>query len=99
MTAGVITLDQVATRVGVLQIACNRCERRGQLRTDRLIAEHGGALPMPRLREIVAADCPRMQAAEMRDPCGVHFPQLAELFMSGAARLPSGQANVRPPGR
>lgn len=40
---------------------------------------------MARLRELVAADCARMQAAEIRDPCGAHFPQLPALFGKGLA--------------
>jgi hypothetical protein len=80
VTGGIIKLGQVADMLTVLRVACNRCERHGQLRTDRLVAEHGRAFPMPRLREVVAADCPRMQSGELRNPCGVHFPQLPELF-------------------
>ena len=36
--SGVITLGQVAARLPVLEVACNR---RGRLRTDRLVLEHG----------------------------------------------------------
>jgi hypothetical protein len=43
----------------------------------RLIAEHGPQLPVPELRHIVAADCPRMIPRQPHDVCGVHFPQLA----------------------
>jgi hypothetical protein len=73
---GFVTLGQIATRLPVLEVSCNRCDRRGRLRTDRLIAEHGPALPIPELRRIIASDCPRMVEARMHDPCGVHFPGL-----------------------
>ncbi|HEY0335421.1 MAG TPA: hypothetical protein VGC74_17250 [Stenotrophomonas sp.] len=36
-------------------------------------------LPMPDLRRIIAADCPRMIAGQMHDVCGVHFPGLIGL--------------------
>ena len=77
MASGVVSLGQAAAHFSLLTVACNRCERAGRLRTDRLLAEHGPALPMPRLRQIVAADCPRMIAGHMHDVCGVHFPGLA----------------------
>jgi hypothetical protein len=74
--AGVVTLGKVATRLPMLEVACNRCDRRGRLRTDRLLAQHGPDLPMPELRRIIAADCARMIAGQVHDPCGVHFPNL-----------------------
>jgi hypothetical protein len=69
----------VAARLAVLEVACNRCDRRGRLRTERLLAEHGPDLPMPELRRIIAADCPRMVAGHVHDVCGVHFPGLVGL--------------------
>jgi hypothetical protein len=73
MPAGVVLLGQVAARLAVLEVACNRCDR---LHTARLLAERGPDPPMPGLRRIVAADCPRMIAGSVHDVCGVHFPRL-----------------------
>jgi hypothetical protein len=75
-SAGVVTLGQVAVRLPVLEVSCNRCDRRGRLHTDRLIAEHGPDMPIPELRRLIAADCPRMIAGRMHDVCGVRFPRL-----------------------
>jgi hypothetical protein len=55
MPAGVVLLGQVAARLSVLEVVCNRCDRHGQLHTSRLLAEHGPSLPMPDLRFIIAA--------------------------------------------
>ena len=71
------TLSQIAARLPVLDVACNRCDRRGRLSAARLLAEHDPHLPMPELRHVPAADCPRMKAAAMYDVCGVHFPRLS----------------------
>jgi len=60
-------------------VACNRCERRGRLNTARLLTQRGPDLPMPMLHKLVAADCPRMMANLMHDPCGAHFPDLSRL--------------------
>jgi hypothetical protein len=78
-TRGVILLGQVAARLPTIDVACNRCERHGRLRTDRLVAEHGAGMPIPTLLRIIAADCPRMQAAQIHDVCGVHLPRLSGL--------------------
>jgi hypothetical protein len=58
----------------VLEVSRNRCDRREQRRIDRLLAEHGPAMPMPELRRIIASDCPKMIAGHAHDVCGVHFP-------------------------
>ena len=79
MPSGFVTLGLIAPRVAVLDVACNRCDRRGRLRVARLVAEHGADLPIPMLRRIVAAECPRMLAGHLHDVCGVHFPGLSGL--------------------
>ena len=76
---GVVLLGQVATRLLVIDVACNRCDRRGRLHTERLVAEHCACMPVQVLLRTITADCPRMQAAEVHDVCGVHLPQLSQL--------------------
>ena len=46
MPSGVVTLGQAAARLSLLTVACNRCERAGRLRTDRLLAER---IVLPRM--------------------------------------------------
>jgi len=66
-------LGQVAPRIAMLAVPCNRCDRRGRLATARLLAEHGAGLRMPELRRVIAADCPRMQAGRMHEFVGCTF--------------------------
>jgi hypothetical protein len=78
MPSGVITLGEMARRLpDTVAVACNRCDRRGVLRTPRLLAECGPDVPVPQLRRILAADCPKMIEGNLHDVCGVHFPGLA----------------------
>lgn len=77
---GAVTLGEAAARLTMLEVACNRCQRHGQLSAGRLVAEHGAALPISELRRILAADCPRMIAGHVDDVCGAHFPQLSGLM-------------------
>jgi hypothetical protein len=81
MPAGFLTLAGIAGRLTTLEVACNRCDRRGRLQIDRLVVEYGLALPIPQLRRIVAADCAKMQAGHLHAVCGVHFPELSRLFL------------------
>jgi hypothetical protein len=38
---GSLKLGALVGRLTTLEVACARCERRGRLRLDKLIAEHG----------------------------------------------------------
>jgi hypothetical protein len=66
--SGSILLGEVAGHLTTLEIACNRCERKGRAAMDRLMAQHGPAMSMPSL---LSADCPKRQANKIHDVCGV----------------------------
>lgn len=72
-------LGQIAPNLLTIDLACNRCDRRGRLNTPRLVAERGPNMPVPALLPTIAADCPRMQAAVFHAVCDVHLPQLSKL--------------------
>lgn len=78
--SGSILLGDVAARTDSIEIACRACPRHG-LRTDRLLADHGKATPMPALLRLLAGDCPRLGAAAVYERCDVHCPTLSALFM------------------
>ena len=80
MLASVITRRQVASRFAMLDLACNRCPRRGRLSTYRLIAEYGADIPIPDPLRVLSVDCPQRQTVQLHDVCGVHCPKLAERF-------------------
>jgi hypothetical protein len=82
---GSILLGEVAGRLPALEIACNRCDRKGRLAVDRLLAQHGQDMTIPALLAILSADCPKRQAQEKHDVCGAHMPQLPGLFLGTPA--------------
>ena len=95
MAQGVITLAEMRAKgITMLEVACNRCERRGRLRIARLIAEHGtGVLD---LCAIIAVDCPRMRGTQRRSTTsGVHFPALPRWFLTPPSAAGSLCASFR----
>jgi hypothetical protein len=76
---GALTLGQLAERLSHLEVRCSRCERRGRLRLDRLIAAHGADFPGPALRTILAGDCPRRDVS-LYERCDVYFPNVPTVF-------------------
>ena len=61
-----------------VEIACNKCERKGRYRKKSLAAIHGGTVALPDLRRRIAADCPRMKNALGNDLCGAYYPALIQ---------------------
>jgi hypothetical protein len=76
---GALSLGQLAERLTHLEVRCRRCERRGRLRLDRLIAQHGADFPAPELRHLLAGDCPHRDAS-IYERCKVHFPNIPTVF-------------------
>ena len=72
MRHGSVTLGDLVGRFAILEIMCSRCERRGRLRVNQLIAQYGDA----ELRLTLAGDCPKAAAISISDQCDIFFPQL-----------------------
>lgn len=79
--SGSISLGDLRGKLTMLEIACNRCDRSGLQRLDRLIAEHGAGMGLPVLGQLLAGDCPRLGRPGIYERCGVGFPQLPGLLM------------------
>ena len=77
---GSILLGEVAQHLASVDIACNFCPRRGKANVGRLMGEHGPNMSIPTLLRIWTADCPRRLAERIAEPCGVHLPELADVF-------------------
>jgi hypothetical protein len=71
-----------------LTIRCSRCDRYGRVRLAKLIEEHGADMPGPELAVLLANGCPK-ENVPWGERCWVYFPQLVELFTSGAREVPS----------
>jgi hypothetical protein len=77
---GSILLGDVAQHLASVDIICKFCERRGKVSIARLMREHGPDTPIPTLLRMLSTDCPRRLAARIAEPCGVHMPELADIF-------------------
>jgi hypothetical protein len=52
----------------------------GKASVGRLMHEHGPDMPIPELLRTLSHNCPRRLAARIAEPCGVHLPELADIF-------------------
>jgi hypothetical protein len=71
MKIGALTLETHPYQM--VRLACTKCDRRGQYRRERLIAEHDADIKLPDLRHVLAR-CERR--AKLGDACGVYYPDL-----------------------
>ncbi len=81
---GSLSLNDISKRYRMLEVRCGPCTRRGRLKIDKLIDDHGRDMSLPDLRIILAGDCEHMAAARRKDQCQVFYPQLRELKREGA---------------
>lgn len=57
----------------LIELGCARCGRAGQYRAGPLVKRFGATCSLPDLKNLLAADCPKMTAKHASDPCGVHY--------------------------
>jgi hypothetical protein len=72
-TSGAVTLAEIADRGGTLEIECADCKRFGRYQIPRLIERYGQKMGQPHLREILAADCPRMRSVSIYERCAARI--------------------------
>ncbi|MFL5280949.1 MAG: hypothetical protein ACJ8AW_08095 [Rhodopila sp.] len=80
MKGAAITLGDVAAKFTILEVACRRCDRRGRLRVDRLIDQHGADMGLPEMGDILRGDCPKRESALTSERCSLYYPQLLRLW-------------------
>ena len=65
----------------IVNVSCQKCQRRGQYRKQTLIDQYGGDIAGPDLRWEIAEDCPRAANRQLgADPCGIVFPDLLKRY-------------------
>jgi hypothetical protein len=64
---GAITFRDIAGKLAVLCVTCDKCGRSGQYRVDRLIARYGIDAKLFDWSDEITADCPRKQAKNLSD--------------------------------
>ena len=85
MVSGSLSLEDVSRRFRMLEVRCGHCTRRGSLRIDKLIDEHGRDMSLPDLRKHLVGDCEHQTAARRNDQCQVFYPQLRVLRREGVS--------------
>ena len=70
----------IAGKLDVLRIECDRCGRRGRYRVDRLVKKYGIDAKLFAWSDEVTADCPRKIAKNLSDMYGPRCTALAKVM-------------------
>jgi hypothetical protein len=73
---GAIIFRDLVGKLGVLNVECDKCNRRGRHHLYRLIERYGIDA---KLFDWITADCPRKQARNLNDQCGARCPDLSKV--------------------
>jgi hypothetical protein len=77
---GAIIFGDLIGKLDVLQVACDKCGRKGRYAVARLFEQRGrNAKVLDWLAEITA-DCPKKQAGNMSAQCAARCPDLPRVM-------------------
>jgi hypothetical protein len=77
---GAITFGDLVGKLDVLNVACDKCGRKGRYMLARLIEQRGADAKAVDLLTEVTADCPKKHAANMGDQCVGRCPDLPKVM-------------------
>jgi hypothetical protein len=78
---GFITFGDIAGKLTMLRLTCDRCGRAGQYRVDRLIRERGRDASLMEWKAERTADCPHGKSGDIDDQCRAVMPDIAKVVL------------------
>jgi hypothetical protein len=81
MAEAYVSLGEIATKLRILHIRCDRCGRAGRYSTRRLVREYGADTSIEPLQNDMTADCPRRTdpEVELGAGCAPLCPDLSKI--------------------
>ena len=77
---GMTTFSDIAGKLEMLRVECEKCGRKEQYRVMRLMKEFGPEATLRDFVETVTASCERRQKKDIRDPCRAVCPDLPKVL-------------------
>jgi hypothetical protein len=77
---GTIIFGALIGKLGVLQVARDKCGRKGRYAVAHLIEQCGRGAKVVDWLGKISADCPKKQAASMNDQCTARCPDLPRVM-------------------
>jgi hypothetical protein len=77
---GAIIFSDLLGKLDVLEVACDKCGRKGRYGVARLIEQRGSDGKVVDLLAELKADCPKQLAGNMSDQCAARCPDLPRVM-------------------
>ena len=77
---GTIILGGLIGKLDALQVACDKCGRKGRCTAAPLIEQRGRDGKVVDFLAEITADCPKKQAGNMSDQCAARCPDLPRVM-------------------
>ena len=77
---GAIIFGDLIGKLDALEVACDKCARKGRYAVARLIEQRGRDAKVLDLLAEITADCPKKQAGNMSDQCAARCPDLPKVM-------------------
>ena len=77
---GAITLGDLVGKLDALEVACDKCWRKGRYGVERLVERRGHDGKIVDLLTELAAHCPRRRAGGTIDRCAANCPDLPRVL-------------------
>jgi hypothetical protein len=77
---GMTTFSDIAGKLEMLRVECEKCGRKGQYRVMRLMKELGPEATLWGFIETVTTNCERRKKKDIRDPCRTGCPDLPKVL-------------------
>ena len=77
---GAIIYGDLIGKLAVLNVACEKCGRKGRYAVPRLIEQRGRDAKVIDWLAEITADCPKKRAGNMSDQCEARCPDLSRVM-------------------
>jgi hypothetical protein len=83
-----VTFGDLIGRLSMLRVTCDKCDRAGLYRVDKLALQHGEDGRLTDWLYDLTKDCARKNAPGLSDPCAARMPDLLRLAGRGGDEPP-----------
>ena len=80
MARAYLVFGDIEGKLDMLRVECTRCQRKGCYSVLKLIQQYGRKGNLMKRMEMLNSDCPKRDAAQLRERCDLICPDLPKVL-------------------